>query len=146
MSNVKEVLQLSFLRFRKKGVVYPFKEDAIFDCIGLLAAAVGPNLTKWLCGQLGFMFRNGLCESLTLVTPSDPSIPSLQHLQCKSTTPSIPASLISSVEAHSPALGGMPTDSWDKLCSDAQGLCAPGQASNLQQTGSTWGANLYNKL
>jgi len=57
--------------------------------------------------------------------PSDPSSPSSQHLRRKSTTPSIPASLISSVEARSPTSGGTPTDSWDELSSDAQRLRAP---------------------
>ena len=36
----------------------------MFQCIGMLAAAVGPNLTKLLHDQLDFMFDCGLSEPL----------------------------------------------------------------------------------
>ena len=36
----------------------------MFQCIGMLAAAVGPNLTKLLHGQLDLMFAFGLSEPL----------------------------------------------------------------------------------
>ena len=39
-------------------------EEPIFQCIGMLAAAVGPNLTKLLHEQLDLMFAFGLSESL----------------------------------------------------------------------------------
>ncbi len=74
-----------FLGFRKKGAVSPLEEDAVFDCIGLLAAAVGPNLTKLLHDQLDLMFRNGLSESLTsaLVKVGDNIPPLLKTIQGK---------------------------------------------------------------
>lgn len=39
-------------------------EEPIFQCIGMLAAAVGPNLTKLLHDQLDLMFAYGLSEPL----------------------------------------------------------------------------------
>lgn len=39
-------------------------EEPIFQCIGMLAAAVGPNLTKLLHDQLDLMLACGLSESL----------------------------------------------------------------------------------
>ncbi|PFH51827.1 hypothetical protein AMATHDRAFT_58344 [Amanita thiersii Skay4041] len=39
-------------------------EEPIFQCIGMLAAAVGPNLTKLLHDQLDFMLACGLSEPL----------------------------------------------------------------------------------
>ena len=39
-------------------------EEPIFQCIGMLASAVGPNLTKLLHDQLDLMFAYGLSESL----------------------------------------------------------------------------------
>lgn len=39
-------------------------EEPIFQCVGMLAAAVGPNLTKLLHDQLDLMFSYGLSESL----------------------------------------------------------------------------------
>ncbi|KAF8333648.1 uncharacterized protein EI90DRAFT_3121998 [Cantharellus anzutake] len=77
--------------------------------------------------------------------PSDPSTPSLTHLRHGSATPSIPASLISSVEARSPPTGSTPTDSWDDLGSDAQRLRAsePLTRDRLAQlqSGFEWSEN-----
>ncbi|KAJ8079507.1 phosphatidylinositol kinase- protein kinase tor1 [Marasmius tenuissimus] len=39
-------------------------EEPIFQCIGMLASAVGPNLTKYLHDQLDLMFAPGLSEPL----------------------------------------------------------------------------------
>ncbi|KAL0953824.1 hypothetical protein HGRIS_005004 [Hohenbuehelia grisea] len=39
-------------------------EEPIFQCVGMLASAVGPNLTKLLHDQLPLMFACGLSESL----------------------------------------------------------------------------------
>lgn len=39
-------------------------EEPIFQCIGMLAAAVGPNLTKLLHDQLDLMLACGLSEPL----------------------------------------------------------------------------------
>lgn len=40
------------------------EEETIFQCIGMLAAAVGSNLTKLLHDILDFMFAYGLSEHL----------------------------------------------------------------------------------
>ena len=39
-------------------------EEPIFQCVGMLAQAVGPNLTKLLHDQLDLMFGCWLSESL----------------------------------------------------------------------------------
>lgn len=39
-------------------------EEPIFQCVGMLASAVGPNLTKLLHDQLDLMFDCGLSEPL----------------------------------------------------------------------------------
>ena len=39
-------------------------EEPMFQCVGMLAAAVGPNLTKLLHDQLDLMFAYGLSEPL----------------------------------------------------------------------------------
>jgi phosphatidylinositol kinase/protein kinase (PI-3 family) len=39
-------------------------EEPMFQCIGMLASAVGPNLTKLLHDQLELMFACGLSEPL----------------------------------------------------------------------------------
>lgn len=39
-------------------------EEPMFQCVGMLAAAVGPNLTKLLHDQLDLMFACGLSEPL----------------------------------------------------------------------------------
>jgi FKBP12-rapamycin complex-associated protein len=39
-------------------------EEPIFQCVGMLASAVGPNLTKLLHDQLDLMFACGLSEPL----------------------------------------------------------------------------------
>jgi serine/threonine-protein kinase mTOR len=39
-------------------------QEPILQCIGMLASAVGPSLTKLLHDQLGIMFDCGLSESL----------------------------------------------------------------------------------
>ncbi|KAI0040710.1 atypical/PIKK/FRAP protein kinase [Auriscalpium vulgare] len=40
-------------------------EEPMFQCVGMLASAVGPNLTKLLHDQLDLMFACGLSEPLT---------------------------------------------------------------------------------
>ncbi|EEB94060.1 hypothetical protein MPER_07196, partial [Moniliophthora perniciosa FA553] len=40
------------------------QEEPIFQCVGMLASAVGPNLTKYLHDQLDLMFAAGLSEPL----------------------------------------------------------------------------------
>lgn len=39
-------------------------EEPIFQCVGMLAAAVGPNLTKLLHDQLDLMLACGLSDPL----------------------------------------------------------------------------------
>lgn len=39
-------------------------EEPIFQCVGMLASAVGPHLTKLLHDQLDLMFACGLSEPL----------------------------------------------------------------------------------
>lgn len=39
-------------------------EEPIFQCVGMLASAVGPNLTKLLHDQLDLMIACGLSEPL----------------------------------------------------------------------------------
>lgn len=39
-------------------------EEPIFQCVGMLASAVGPNLTKLLHDQLDLMFSCGLSDPL----------------------------------------------------------------------------------
>ena len=39
-------------------------EEPMFQCVGMLASAVGPNLTKLLHDQLDLMFACGLSEPL----------------------------------------------------------------------------------
>lgn len=57
MENIKTGLQS---RGRKNAP----SEEPIFQCIGMLAAAVGPNLTKLLHDQLDLMIACGLSEPL----------------------------------------------------------------------------------
>jgi FKBP12-rapamycin complex-associated protein len=57
MENIKAGLQS---RGRKNAP----SEEPIFQCIGMLAAAVGPNLTKLLHDQLDLMIACGLSEPL----------------------------------------------------------------------------------
>lgn len=47
--------------YRKKNIG---SEEPIFQCLGMLASAVGPNLTKLLHDQLDLMFACGLSEPL----------------------------------------------------------------------------------
>lgn len=47
--------------FRRKNTV---SEEPIFQCIGMLASAVGPHLTRLLHDQLDLMFAAGLSEPL----------------------------------------------------------------------------------
>ena len=47
--------------YRKKNAA---QEEPIFQCVGMLAQAVGPNLTKLLHDQLDLMFSCGLSEPL----------------------------------------------------------------------------------
>jgi serine/threonine-protein kinase mTOR len=59
----------------KKNTPY---EEPIFQCIGMLASAVGPNLTSLLHDQLDLMFACGLSESLrTALTAIARHIPPL---------------------------------------------------------------------
>ncbi|KAF8519025.1 phosphatidylinositol 3-kinase [Hysterangium stoloniferum] len=59
MHNIKMALQMR--GSRKKNAP---SEEPIFQCIGMLAASVGPNLTKLLHDQLDLMFACGLSEPL----------------------------------------------------------------------------------
>ena len=40
-------------------------ETSIFDCISMLAKAVGPALTKYMHELLDLLFASGLTEALT---------------------------------------------------------------------------------
>ncbi|KAI0793741.1 atypical/PIKK/FRAP protein kinase [Fomes fomentarius] len=57
MSQVKAGLQ-------SRGKKNAAQEEPIFQCVGMLAQAVGPNLTKLLHDQLELMFNCGLSEPL----------------------------------------------------------------------------------
>lgn len=57
MTQIKTGLQM---RGRKNAP----SEEPIFQCVGMLASAVGPNLTKLLHDQLDLMFACGLSEPL----------------------------------------------------------------------------------
>ncbi|KAF8659826.1 hypothetical protein AX16_001711 [Volvariella volvacea WC 439] len=50
--------------FQGRGRKNAPSEEPIFQCIGMLAAAVGPNLTKLLHDQLDLMMAGGLTEPL----------------------------------------------------------------------------------
>lgn len=54
-------LSLAYNTVRRKNAP---SEEPIFQCIGMLASAVGPNLTKHLHDQLDLMFACGLSEPL----------------------------------------------------------------------------------
>ncbi|KAI0316749.1 atypical/PIKK/FRAP protein kinase [Amylostereum chailletii] len=56
MANIKNGLQ-------NRGKKAP-SEEPMFQCVGMLASAVGPNLTKLLHDQLDLMFACGLSEPL----------------------------------------------------------------------------------
>lgn len=72
------------LKYRKKNAP---SEEPIFQCIGMLASAVGPNLTKLLHDQLDLMFACGLSEPLhqALVAISRHIPPLLKTIQGKVT-------------------------------------------------------------
>lgn len=61
-------------------------EEPIFQCIGMLASALGPNLTKLLQDQLDLMFSCGLSEPLrhALVSIVRQIPPLLKTIQGKS--------------------------------------------------------------
>jgi FKBP12-rapamycin complex-associated protein len=50
--------------FQLRGKKNAPPEEPMFQCVGMLAAAVGPNLTKLLHDQLDLMFACGLSEPL----------------------------------------------------------------------------------
>jgi FKBP12-rapamycin complex-associated protein len=52
------------LGFQMRGKKNAPSEEPMFQCVGMLAAAVGPNLTKLLHDQLELMFACGLSEPL----------------------------------------------------------------------------------
>ena len=61
-------------------------EEPIFQCIGMLASAVGPNLTKLLHDQLDLMFDCGLSEPLrqaltAIATHVPPLLKTIQGIQ-----------------------------------------------------------------
>ncbi|EJD07323.1 atypical/PIKK/FRAP protein kinase [Fomitiporia mediterranea MF3/22] len=60
MDQIKQGLQL-------RGKKNAPSEEPMFQCIGMLASAVGPNLTKLLHDQLDLMFACGLSEPLRQV-------------------------------------------------------------------------------
>lgn len=41
-----------------------FSDDALFDCVKMLAASIGPSLAKYIHEILGLMFTSGLSESM----------------------------------------------------------------------------------
>ncbi len=58
-------------------------EPSLFQCISMLAIAVGPMLTKYIHEILDFMLSSGLSESLCqalvdLVTHIPPLLPTIQ--------------------------------------------------------------------
>ncbi|KZT10185.1 atypical/PIKK/FRAP protein kinase [Laetiporus sulphureus 93-53] len=57
MGHIKQGLQM-------RGKKNAPSEEPIFQCVGMLASAVGPNLTKLLHDQLDLMFACGLSEPL----------------------------------------------------------------------------------
>ncbi|OCH96265.1 FAT-domain-containing protein [Obba rivulosa] len=57
MTHIKQGLQM-------RGKKNAPSEEPIFQCVGMLAEAVGPNLTKLLHDQLDHMFAYGLSEPL----------------------------------------------------------------------------------
>ncbi|GBE86637.1 Serine/threonine-protein kinase tor2 [Sparassis crispa] len=57
MTHIKQGLQM-------RGKKNAPSEEPIFQCVGMLASAVGPNLTKLLHDQLDLMFACGLTEPL----------------------------------------------------------------------------------
>ncbi|PSR71034.1 hypothetical protein PHLCEN_2v13082 [Hermanssonia centrifuga] len=57
MTHIKQGLQM-------RGKKNAPQEEPIFQCVGMLAMAVGPNLTKLLHDQLDLMFACGLSEPL----------------------------------------------------------------------------------
>ncbi|KAI0792169.1 FAT-domain-containing protein [Abortiporus biennis] len=76
MSSIKQALQ-------QRGKKNAPSEEPIFQCIGMLASAVGPNLTKLLHDQLDLMFACGLSEPLhqALVAISSHIPPLLKTIQ-----------------------------------------------------------------
>lgn len=63
-------------------------EEPMFQCVGMLASAVGPNLTKLLHDQLDLMFACGLSEplrqALTAITRHiPPLLKTIQGLLCR---------------------------------------------------------------
>ncbi|KAF7308846.1 Serine/threonine-protein kinase TOR [Mycena kentingensis (nom. inval.)] len=86
-SDMKPYLD-STMHHIKQGLSGPKKKNAevdgpIFQCIAMLAAAVGPALTKWLHDVLELMFRCGLSELLkeALIAISTNIPPFLKHIQ-----------------------------------------------------------------
>ncbi|KAH9990569.1 FAT-domain-containing protein [Russula vinacea] len=57
------IMQQVKLGLQNRGKKAP-SEEPMFQCVGMLAAAVGPNLTKLLHDQLDLMFACGLSEPL----------------------------------------------------------------------------------
>ena len=51
--------------FQMRGRKNAPSEEPMFQCVGMLASAVGPNLTKLLHDQLDLMFACGLSEPLS---------------------------------------------------------------------------------
>ena len=51
--------------FQMRGRKNALSEEPMFQCVGMLASAVGPNLTKLLHDQLDLMFACGLSEPLS---------------------------------------------------------------------------------
>ncbi|KAJ7170509.1 phosphatidylinositol 3-kinase [Mycena crocata] len=78
MQQIKQGLQVQ----KRKNVE---SEGPIFQCIAMLAAAVGPALTKWLHDVLELMFNCGLSEPLhgALVAIATNIPPFLKHIQSR---------------------------------------------------------------
>jgi hypothetical protein len=90
-------LVISSFHVRKKAP----PEEPMFQCVGMLAAAVGPNLTKLLHDQLDLMFACGLSAPLhhALIEIAKNIPPLLKTIQGKSACFLVFGDLISSTRS-----------------------------------------------
>ncbi|EIW79336.1 atypical PIKK FRAP protein kinase [Coniophora puteana RWD-64-598 SS2] len=58
------IMQQIKIGLQSRGKKNAISEEPIFQCVGMLASAVGPNLTKYLHDQLDLFFAGGLNEPL----------------------------------------------------------------------------------
>ncbi|EJD47416.1 atypical/PIKK/FRAP protein kinase [Auricularia subglabra TFB-10046 SS5] len=64
MKNIKDGLQQCLAAAKKGGQAGAMSEEPLFQCIGMLATSVGPNLTRFLHDQLDLIFNCPLTEPL----------------------------------------------------------------------------------